>query len=72
MPTSTRVRGRVLAFAFALAVVTYLDRICISAAAPFIMNDLHLTGQDFLAAFPSVRRIERERAQKEREEQAKR
>src|SRR2546427_3559205 len=43
MPTSTRVRGRVLAFAFSLAVVTYLDRICISAAAPFIMEDLHLS-----------------------------
>src|SRR3989442_15545213 len=43
MPTSPRVRGRVLAFAFSLAVVTYLDRICISAAAPFIMEDLHLS-----------------------------
>src|SRR6267142_5548406 len=43
MPTSTRVRGRVLAFAFALAVVTYLDRICISAAAPYIMEELHLS-----------------------------
>jgi len=43
MPPATRVRGRVLAFAFLLAVVTYLDRICISAAAPFIMEDLHLT-----------------------------
>ena len=43
MPPATRVRGRVLAFAFALAVVTYLDRICIAAAAPFIMNDLHLS-----------------------------
>jgi MFS transporter, ACS family, glucarate transporter len=43
MPTATRVRGRVLAFAFLLAVVTYLDRICISAAAPFIMEDLHLS-----------------------------
>ena len=32
-----------LAFAFALAVVTYLDRICISAAAPAIMDDLHLS-----------------------------
>jgi MFS family permease len=29
--------------AFLLAVVTYLDRICISAAAPFIMDDLHLS-----------------------------
>lgn len=35
-------RGRVLAFAFCLAVVTYLDRICISAAAPAIMKDLDL------------------------------
>src|SRR5215510_4883916 len=43
MPTATRVRGRVLAFAFLLAVVTYLDRICISAAAPFIMEDLQLS-----------------------------
>src|ERR1700730_6715370 len=43
MPSATRVRGRVLALAFLLAVVTYLDRICISAAAPFIMEDLHLT-----------------------------
>jgi MFS family permease len=39
----TRVRGRVLGFAFLLAVVTYLDRICISAAAPYIMDDLHLS-----------------------------
>src|SRR5215813_6120011 len=43
MPTASRVRGRVLAFAFGLAVVTYLDRICISAAAPSIMEDLHLS-----------------------------
>ena len=40
---ASRVRYRVLAFAFALAVVTYLDRICISAAAPFIMADLRLS-----------------------------
>jgi MFS transporter, ACS family, glucarate transporter len=39
----TRVRARVLAFSFLLAVVTYLDRICISAAAPYIMRDLGLT-----------------------------
>src|SRR5690349_13084475 len=39
----TNIRSRVLAFSFALAVITYLDRICISAAAPFIMEDLHLT-----------------------------
>jgi sugar phosphate permease len=39
----TRVRARVLGFAFLLAVITYLDRICISTAAPFIMDDLHLS-----------------------------
>jgi len=50
MPT-TRVRTRVLAFAFLLAVVTYLDRICISAAAPFIMEDLHLTILQMSAVF---------------------
>jgi sugar phosphate permease len=43
MPPATRVRGRVLSFAFLLAAVTYLDRICISAAAPFIMEDLQLS-----------------------------
>jgi len=41
--STSSVRGRVLAFAFLLAVITYLDRICISAAAPAIMDDLHLT-----------------------------
>jgi MFS transporter, ACS family, glucarate transporter len=51
MPTSTRVRGRVLAFAFLLAVVTYLDRICISAAAPFIMDDLHLSVLEMSVVF---------------------
>ncbi|HEY7058581.1 MAG TPA: MFS transporter [Vicinamibacterales bacterium] len=38
-----KVRRKVLGFAFLLAVITYLDRICISAAAPFMMDDLHLT-----------------------------
>ncbi len=42
MAGPTRARGGVLAFAFLLTVVTYLDRICISAAAPAIMEDLHL------------------------------
>jgi sugar phosphate permease len=39
----TRVRYRVLRMAFLLAIVTYLDRVCISIAAPFIMEDLGLT-----------------------------
>ena len=40
-----------LGFAFLLAVVTYLDRICIAAAAPFIMEDLHLTVLQMSAVF---------------------
>src|SRR5213593_4992419 len=51
MPPTTRLRKRVLGFAFLLAVVTYLDRICISAAAPFIMEDLHLTVLQMSAVF---------------------
>jgi len=39
----SRARAGVLLFAFLLAVVTYLDRVCISAAAPFISDELHLT-----------------------------
>ncbi len=42
MPRS-RARGRLLVFAFLISVVTYLDRVSISAAAPFIMEDLHLS-----------------------------
>ena len=38
----TRVRYRVVAFAVALAMVTYLDRVCISMLAPSIMRDLGL------------------------------
>jgi sugar phosphate permease len=51
MPAASRVRGRVLAFAFLLAVVTYLDRVCISAAAPYIMEDLNLTVLQMSAVF---------------------
>src|SRR5260370_34253615 len=51
MPSATGVRGRVLAFAFLLAVVTYLDRICISAAAPFIMEELPLAVLQMSAVF---------------------
>src|SRR5947207_8395670 len=51
MARPTRARDRVLTFAFLLAVVTYLDRICISAAAPFMMEDLHLTVLDMSVVF---------------------
>jgi MFS transporter, ACS family, glucarate transporter len=37
------IRGRVLVFAFLLAVITYLDRIAIAAAAPAIMAELNLS-----------------------------
>jgi ACS family glucarate transporter-like MFS transporter len=43
MANVPRVRGWVLAFGFLLAVITYLDRVCISVAAPFMMHDLELT-----------------------------
>ena len=36
----TFVRYRVVAFAVALAMVTYLDRVCISMMAPSIMREL--------------------------------
>jgi MFS family permease len=39
----TRVRFRVLAFLFALAAITYLDRVCISVTASAIMRDLQLS-----------------------------
>src|SRR5262245_1411915 len=41
--TMTRVRYQVLAFAVALAAVTYLDRVCISRAEGEIRRDLGLT-----------------------------
>jgi MFS transporter, ACS family, glucarate transporter len=45
------VRSRVLAFAFSLTAITYLDRICISAAAPFIMRDLSLSALEMSFVF---------------------
>ena len=53
-PTSapqSRVRTRVLGFAFSLTAITYLDRICISAAAPYMMRDLGLTMLEMSAVF---------------------
>ena len=40
--TPTVARHWVLAFTLALTAVSYLDRVCISMAAPFIQDDLHL------------------------------
>ena len=39
----TRVRYWVVVFAMALAVITYVDRVCISTAAPLIRKDLGLS-----------------------------
>jgi MFS family permease len=39
----TRVRRKVLAMAVALAAITYLDRVVISVARPYIARDLHLS-----------------------------
>lgn len=44
-------RFGVLRMAFALAVVTYLDRVCISIAAPFIVEDLGITMLQMGTAF---------------------
>jgi MFS transporter, ACS family, glucarate transporter len=43
VPLPTHVRYRVVGFAVALAMVTYLDRVCISTAAKDIMRDLALS-----------------------------
>jgi ACS family glucarate transporter-like MFS transporter len=51
MPPMQRVRARVLVFLFVLAAITYLDRICIAAAAPFIMADLGLSVLDMSVVF---------------------
>src|SRR5687768_13187752 len=40
-PTSTR--SWVIVFAVTLSVITYIDRVCISQAAPAMMRDLSLT-----------------------------
>ena len=49
----TRVRNWVIVFAVLLAVITYIDRVCISQAMPLISRELHLdsvqTGWVFLA-----------------------
>lgn len=43
VPTPSRVRYVVLGLAVCLAGITYLDRVCISLTAPYMMRDLGLT-----------------------------
>jgi len=42
-PRATRTRHRVVAYSAALAVLTYVDRVCISKAEPAISEEFHLT-----------------------------
>src|SRR5437867_1484066 len=41
-PRPTRTRYWVIVFAVTLAIIQYIDRVCISQAAPFISKDLKL------------------------------
>jgi MFS family permease len=47
----TRARYWVVVFAVTLAVITYIDRVCISKAAPLMQHDLGLTKQQMGYAF---------------------
>src|SRR5512143_588380 len=40
MPKPSRARHVVVLFAVTLAIITYIDRVCISQAAPYIQKDL--------------------------------
>jgi MFS transporter, ACS family, glucarate transporter len=42
-PRPTRARYWVIMFAVTLAIIQYVDKVCISQAAPFIQEDLHLS-----------------------------
>ena len=44
-------RTRLLVFGFLLTLITYLDRICISVAAPFMMKELNLTVLEMSTVF---------------------
>src|SRR5215218_9030502 len=50
-PSASGVRHTVLGFAATLAVVTYVDRVCIAQAAPFIQQDLKLSASEMGLAF---------------------
>jgi len=50
-PAPSRVRHTVLGFAATLAVITYVDRVCIAQAAPYIQKDLGLTSAQMGLAF---------------------
>src|SRR5258706_15730937 len=47
----TPARRRVLGFAATLAIITYVDRVCISQAAPSVQEELGLTAAEMGLAF---------------------
>lgn len=47
----TRARHKVVVFAVALAIITYIDRVCISQAAPAMRHDLGLSPEQMGMAF---------------------
>src|SRR5688572_32836650 len=47
----SKARYWVIVFAITLAIITYIDRVCISKAAPLIQRDLGLTKQEMGYAF---------------------
>ena len=51
MTRPAHVRHRVLRFAATLAMITYVDRVCISQAAPFMQDELSLTASQMGLAF---------------------
>jgi MFS family permease len=52
-PLGSGARHRLVHYALSLAVITYLDRVCISAAAPDIMRDLGLSVVEMGMVFSS-------------------
>lgn len=51
MIRASRTRDRVLALVFAAAVITYLDRVCVSVAAPAMQKELGLSQVEFSWVF---------------------
>src|SRR5207248_4170505 len=52
-PPTTHIRYIVLGLTFGLAIIAYIDRICISVVAPAIMSDLNLTDFQMAVVFSS-------------------
>src|SRR6266550_4082189 len=51
LPRPFQVRRSILRFAVTLAIITYVDRVCISQAAPFLQEELSLTAGQMGLAF---------------------